>query len=97
MQTSTIDLSRRRWLGAIPALSGALLLAPGFARAQGSAYPHRPIELVVPWQAGGGADVVTLDDRGERGEDVVADVLPRGVHGHLDGGPDVGLEVAVAE
>ena len=58
MQTSTIDLSRRRWLGAIPALSGALLLAPGFARAQGGAYPHKPIELVVPWQAGGGADVV---------------------------------------
>lgn len=58
MQESTIDLSRRRWLGAIPALSGALLLAPGFARAQGSAYPHKPIELVVPWQAGGGADVV---------------------------------------
>ena len=52
---------------------------------------------VVVRDAGGGADVVTLDDRGERGEDVVADVLPRGVHGHLDGGPDVGLEVAVAE
>ena len=52
---------------------------------------------VVVRDAGGGADVVTLDDRGERGEDVVADVLPRGVHGHLDGGPDVGLEIAVAE
>ncbi|MFJ1254716.1 tripartite tricarboxylate transporter substrate binding protein [Cupriavidus sp. CuC1] len=30
----------------------------GVAAAQGDAYPNHRIELIVPWQAGGGADVV---------------------------------------
>lgn len=30
----------------------------GLAAAQGDAYPNHRIELIVPWQAGGGADVV---------------------------------------
>ena len=38
-------------------LSGVATLAmPGIARAQGR-YPDRPIQLVVPWPAGGSADV----------------------------------------
>lgn len=35
--------------------AGALALAPGLARAQDK-FPSRPIEMIVPWGAGGGAD-----------------------------------------
>jgi tripartite-type tricarboxylate transporter receptor subunit TctC len=35
----------------------ALLAAPGIARAQ--AWPARPVSIMVPWAAGGGADTVT--------------------------------------
>ncbi|HQY29201.1 MAG TPA: tripartite tricarboxylate transporter substrate-binding protein, partial [Burkholderiaceae bacterium] len=45
------DLSRRTLLAA----AGALALAHPLARAQDK-YPSRPIEFVVPWGAGGGAD-----------------------------------------
>ena len=45
------DASRRALLAAGAALS----LLPPFARAQ-EKYPSRPIEFVVPWGAGGGAD-----------------------------------------
>ncbi|MGH6610756.1 MAG: tripartite tricarboxylate transporter substrate binding protein, partial [Burkholderiaceae bacterium] len=37
------------------ASAGACALLPSFAFAQ-EKYPSRPIELVVPWGAGGGAD-----------------------------------------
>jgi tripartite-type tricarboxylate transporter receptor subunit TctC len=43
--------TRRTLLGA----AGALALAPALARAQDK-FPSRPIEFVVPWGAGGGAD-----------------------------------------
>jgi tripartite-type tricarboxylate transporter receptor subunit TctC len=58
MALTSIDTARRHWLRTWPA---AMLLGSAFAVpawAQGGAYPAKPIELVVPWQAGGGADVV---------------------------------------
>lgn len=45
-----MKLSRRRTLGA----AAVLALAPGLARAQ--AYPSKPVRLIVPYSAGGGAD-----------------------------------------
>ncbi|SHH66674.1 tripartite tricarboxylate transporter substrate binding protein [Pollutimonas bauzanensis] len=53
-----IHRQRRLMLGLLPALF-ALLAAPSpaFAAEDGD-FPQRSIELVVPWQAGGGADVV---------------------------------------
>ncbi len=45
-----MKLSRRRALGA----TAAVVLAAGSARAQ--AYPSKPIRLIVPYSAGGGAD-----------------------------------------
>jgi tripartite-type tricarboxylate transporter receptor subunit TctC len=45
-----MKISRRRTLGA----TAALALTPGLARAQ--AYPSRPVRLIVPYSAGGGAD-----------------------------------------
>ncbi|HMM52329.1 MAG TPA: tripartite tricarboxylate transporter substrate-binding protein, partial [Burkholderiaceae bacterium] len=45
------DPSRRALLSA----AGALALAPALSRAQDK-FPSRPIEFVVPWGAGGGAD-----------------------------------------
>lgn len=42
----------RRHLAALP-----LLAAPGLARAQ--SWPARPVTVIVPWAAGGGADTVT--------------------------------------
>lgn len=45
-----MNLSRRRTLGA----AAALALAPDIAWAQ--AYPSKPIRLIVPYSAGGGAD-----------------------------------------
>jgi tripartite-type tricarboxylate transporter receptor subunit TctC len=50
-----IKLSRRRQL-LLATAALAALASP--ASAQNSPYPSRNIELVVPWQAGGGADVV---------------------------------------
>jgi len=50
VQTAT----RRKLLQAGVALA-ATPLWPGFASAQ-SAYPSRPVEFIVPWGAGGGAD-----------------------------------------
>jgi len=54
--TSLPRLSRRRFVQAAALLPAGALALPAFA--QGAAYPQRSIELVVPWQAGGGADVV---------------------------------------
>jgi tripartite-type tricarboxylate transporter receptor subunit TctC len=49
-----IPLSRRAQLTV-----AATSLLPALARAQGSAYPNRPIELIVPAGAGGGTDVLS--------------------------------------
>jgi tripartite-type tricarboxylate transporter receptor subunit TctC len=50
-------MDRRDFLAAsAAALAAGLALAPG-AMAQ-SAYPDRPIQLIVPWGAGGGTDAV---------------------------------------
>ena len=53
--TESFDPARRHGLRAALML-GATLAVPAWA--QLGAYPSKPIELVVPWQAGGGADVV---------------------------------------
>jgi len=45
-------LQRRHLLGAIPVLA-----LPAIARAQ--AWPTRPVTVIVPWAAGGGADTMT--------------------------------------
>ncbi|TAJ96277.1 MAG: tripartite tricarboxylate transporter substrate binding protein [Reyranella sp.] len=45
-----MKISRRRTLGA----TAALAWVPGLARAQ--AYPSKPVRLIVPYSAGGGAD-----------------------------------------
>jgi tripartite-type tricarboxylate transporter receptor subunit TctC len=39
-------------------LTGAALALPGLARAQGAAYPNRPIKIVVPFAARGGPDIL---------------------------------------
>jgi hypothetical protein len=51
IMTTNTDISRRALLG----VTGAALAAPGLALAQGR-FPDRPIQLVVPWPAGGSAD-----------------------------------------
>lgn len=49
--------SRRHWLGQAAALGGAAALASWPARGDGT-YPGRPLRLVVPYPAGGGADTI---------------------------------------
>ncbi|TPG61070.1 tripartite tricarboxylate transporter substrate binding protein BugD [Roseomonas nepalensis] len=51
------ELTRRRALALAAALATPALL-PGTARAQ-AAYPNRPINIIVPFAAGGPTDVVT--------------------------------------
>ncbi len=48
-------LPGRRRLFAVTAAAAASALLPSLVRAQDK-YPSRPIELIVPWGAGGGAD-----------------------------------------
>ena len=48
-------MPRRRHL---LALAAAGLAAPSVLRAQGSAWPERPIRLVVPWPPGGSTDTI---------------------------------------
>ena len=50
-----LPLPGRRRLFAVTAAAAASALLPSLVRAQDK-YPSRPIELIVPWGAGGGAD-----------------------------------------
>lgn len=49
-------MQRRQWLAAAAALPCSLTW-PGLARAAGD-YPNHPVELIVPYQAGGGTDAL---------------------------------------
>ncbi|MES2537828.1 MAG: tripartite tricarboxylate transporter substrate binding protein [Pseudomonadota bacterium] len=62
-------INRRRFLQGIAALSAAPVatLFPGTAFA---AYPERPISMIVPWGAGGGADIVARTMSGEMERDL---------------------------
>jgi tripartite-type tricarboxylate transporter receptor subunit TctC len=53
-----MGLTRRRWLAGAAgcAISGALPLAASRAQAQ-APWPARPIQLIVPWPAGGATDL----------------------------------------
>ncbi|CAN7706932.1 tripartite tricarboxylate transporter substrate binding protein [Pseudorhodoferax sp. LjRoot39] len=55
MTPASLSTGRRQVLRGAIAGTAALALP---AWSQAGPYPSRPIELVVPWQAGGGADVV---------------------------------------
>lgn len=55
--TMTPHASLRRSLLLTGASTAALAALPGFARAQ-EKYPSRPIDFIVPWGPGGGADQV---------------------------------------
>ena len=65
-------LPRRRWLMGAAAL--ALPALPSWAQG-GSAWPQKPIQLIVPWPAGGGTDLsirVLAEEAGQRlGQTVV--------------------------
>ena len=58
-------LPRRTILAGSAALGAATLARPGFAQAR---YPNRPIQVIVPWGAGGGTDATAR---------IVASVLER--------------------
>ena len=51
-------LTRRQFQLRALALGAASLAPTPFALAQGSAYPSRPIKIIVPYAAGGGPDVL---------------------------------------
>ena len=52
----TDKINRRTLLAGIVATTAAALPSHGWA--QGSAYPDRPIKIIMPWAAGGGGDVL---------------------------------------
>jgi len=85
--TTNNRFERRRFLQGMAALS----IAPGaalLARAAFAAYPERPISMIVPWGAGGGADMVarTISAEMERDLSRPINVINRpgggGVVGH---------------
>lgn len=76
--------TRRRLLGTAP-----VLLVPSLARAQGAAeYPNRPVQVIVPWPAGGSSDsvarVVAARLAADLGQNFVVDNRPgaTGTLGH---------------
>jgi tripartite-type tricarboxylate transporter receptor subunit TctC len=49
-------ISRRTLIAGVAA--GALLPVSSLTQAQSTAYPNRPIKIIMPWAAGGGGDVL---------------------------------------
>lgn len=72
LRKPTPSLARRQWLKHTAALG--LLALPLWARAQ-NGWPQKPIQLIVPWPAGGGTDLsirVLAEEAGHRlGQPVV--------------------------
>lgn len=50
------QISRRTLIAGVAA--GALLPVSSLTQAQSTAYPNRPIKIIMPWAAGGGGDVL---------------------------------------
>src|SRR5262249_11662489 len=71
-------ITRRRFSGSVAATALASFALPGVARAQ--AYPNRPIRFIIPFAAGGVADVtarLTADKLGEKlGQRFVIENMP---------------------
>ena len=71
---------RRLRRGILLALAAAGFAATPPAGAAGMDYPSRPVRLVVPWPAGGGADtvgrVIAQDLTGAMGQQIVVDNRP---------------------
>ncbi|MCW5223132.1 tripartite tricarboxylate transporter substrate binding protein [Verminephrobacter aporrectodeae subsp. tuberculatae] len=68
-------MNRRHWLDAALCVVGTAGLAPFAARAGSSAWPSRPIRLIVPFPAGGGADLVARHLAQGLGEQLGAPVI----------------------
>lgn len=81
----------RRALGPMIAAAAATALSSGLAQAQAPAYPDRPIRLVVPFAAGGNADI-----NGRISADIIHKALgqPVVVENRAGAGGGVGAEAA---
>lgn len=78
MTRSLISGANRRQVVAAMATAGLVGL-PGLARAQGGWKPPTPIKIVVPWPAGGGADLLSrlvAAGLGERGLSTIVENRP---------------------